>query len=62
MATHRPIDNDTMDECAGKAMRRYQVGHVPLFRHWLGLREWSWPRAVDSYGLEIQAAGAYLLS
>ena len=23
---------------------------------------WSWPRAVDSYGLEIQAAGAYLLS
>ena len=25
-------------------------------------RMWSWPRAVDSYGLEIQAAGAYLLS
>ena len=24
--------------------------------------DWSWPRAVDSYGLEIQAAGAYLLS
>ena len=26
------------------------------------LEYWSWPRAVDSYGLEIQAAGAYLLS
>ena len=24
---------------------------------WIAL--WSWPRAVDSYGLEIQAAGAY---
>ena len=36
---------------------------------WSGLADahlvfmhWSWPRAVDSYGLEIQAAGAYLLS
>ena len=37
-------------------------GSLDTHRIKSGKLEWSWPRAVDSYGLEIQAAGAYLLS